>query len=244
VNPSRGRRSLAPAALALLAGAALLGARASVAHAQRQSGIQLDPDSATYIISKDVGDERWAITYNLDRKVVIGNVFPQGGGSPSFLYCSITQVDQAANPADAMYHMSCQFAQSCGQAPCANQWGAPFPVPAIPGSFFLPTGTASTYAGNVEPIFAGRCATSAACHGVGGVPLLTAGQAYDAIVRVPAAQDSRKFYVAPFDGPGSYLLDKILGLGSTGGSMPPTGPLPANEIDAIEAWILEGAARN
>jgi hypothetical protein len=242
VNQARGRRSLARVALALLAGAAFVGA--SDAHAQRQSGIQLDPDSATYIISKDVGDERWAITYNLDRKVVIGNVFPQDGGSPSFLYCSITQVDQAPNPADAMYHMSCQFAQSCGQAPCANQWGAPFPVPAIPGSFFLPTGSASTYAGNVEPIFAARCGTSSACHAEGGVPVLTPGRAYDATVRVLAAQDSRKFYVAPFDGPGSYLLDKILGLGSTGSSMPPTGPLPAGEIDAIEAWILEGAARN
>jgi hypothetical protein len=225
--------------------AAAVLAAAGVARAQRQSGIQLSPDSATYIISKDVGDERWAITYNLDRKVVIGNVFPQDGGAPSFLSCEITRVDQAADPAQAQYSLRCQFAQSCGTAPCASQWGEPFDVPPIPGSFFLPTGTLSTFAGNVQPILATRCGTSSACHGDGGrEPMLTAPASYDATFGLPAGQDSSQAYVAPFDGPESYLLDKILGLASTGGTMPPTAPLPESEIDAIGTWILEGAARN
>ncbi len=36
------------------------------------SGIQQTPDSARYLISKDVGNERWAITYNLDDRTVTG----------------------------------------------------------------------------------------------------------------------------------------------------------------------------
>ncbi|MEY4949181.1 MAG: hypothetical protein RL698_1392, partial [Pseudomonadota bacterium] len=51
----------------------------------RESGIQLAPESDRYFISKDVGQERWAITYNLDDKTVTGNVFPLDGGAPTFL---------------------------------------------------------------------------------------------------------------------------------------------------------------
>ncbi len=238
------RPTFATAAAAVLAALAL--ALPDAADAQRQSGIQLTPDSATYIISKDVGDERWAITYNLDRRVVIGNVFPQDGGAPSFLYCRITQVDQAPNPADAMYHMECQFAQSCGQAPCVNQWGDPFPVPAIPGSFFLPTGTQVTLSGNVQPIYNASCATNLACHVAGGAgPVnLSDGASWFNTFEIIATQDPNKRYVDAFVPDVSYLLNKVEGTG-IGSRMPLGGPfLDPATAGQIRQWILEGAANN
>ena len=83
-------RAASPIALASLALAAAVSIP-SAAHAQRESGIQLAPDSNRYFISKDVGSERWAITYNLDDKTVTGNVFPLDGGAPTFLSCQITR---------------------------------------------------------------------------------------------------------------------------------------------------------
>src|SRR5262245_1237489 len=63
--------------------------RAQDARAQgigRQSGVQISPDGKRVLISKDVGDERWAITLN-DDNTVTGNVFPQDGGPPQFVWC-------------------------------------------------------------------------------------------------------------------------------------------------------------
>jgi len=108
-------RTRIAASAALLAGV-LLG-YPSAAHAQRQSGIQLSPQSNRYFISKDVVQERWAITYNLDDKTVTGNVFPQDGGAPTFLTCNITGVDQTPNPADAQYSLDCFAAGPCASAP-------------------------------------------------------------------------------------------------------------------------------
>src|SRR5262249_18349735 len=166
--------------------------------------------------------------------------------APSFLYCTITQVDQTANPADAMYHLRCQFAQSCAQAPCSNQWQAPFDVPPIPGSFFLPTGTQSTFAGNVEPISTSKCATTLACHVAGGAgPInLSAGQAYNNTFEVTSTQDTTKDYVTPFSPDVSYLMNKLDGTG-LGSRMPLGGPfLDSATADMIRNWILEGAANN
>ena len=140
-----------------LLAAAVLG-HASPAHAQRQSGIQLSPDSARYLISKDVGNDRWAISYNLADKTVTGNVLVNGT-TPEFIACTLTGIDQDPNPLNAQYHLHCQFAQSCGAAPCVNQWGDGFDVPPIPGSFFLPTNTAVAYAGNIQPIYDGDLRT-------------------------------------------------------------------------------------
>ena len=43
----------------------------------------------------------------------------------------------------------------------------------------------------------------------------------------------------------TYLLDKVLGVASSGDAMPPVGrPLSTAEVDAIRAWIREGAADN
>jgi len=234
------------AAGAVLLAGLLLGYPAA-AHAQRQSGIQLSPQSNRYFISKDVGQERWSITYNLDDKTVTGNVFPQNGGAPTFLTCNITGVVQAPNPADAQYSLDCSAAGPCASAPCTpDQWGAPTSV-TIPGSFLLPTNTLATYAGNVQPIYNTSCSTSAICHANGAnqvvlAPAVSYANTFD--VESSGVNGDQGLYIAPFLPDSSYLLMKVEGTGA-GARMPYNGdPLPQDQIDAIRTWILEGAANN
>jgi len=218
---------------------------ASNAHAQA-SGSQQTPDSARYLISKDVGAERWAISYNLNDGTVTGNVFKTDGSPPSFIWCKITGEVPAANPADNQYTLDCFGADACSAAPCTpSSWNPIVSGLQIGGDFLLPPQTASTYSGNVQPIFTQSCATNLACHVAGGAaPVdLAAPESYAKIFQILSTEVPTQFYVAPFDDAGSYLFDKIDGTATP--RMPLTGgPLPQDQIEAIRTWILEGAANN
>ena len=91
-------------------------------------------------------------------------------------------------------------------------------------------------------VFTPKCAI---CHnGVGavlpGVMNLTSEAASLAsLVDVPSIQDMNQDRVEPGMPDMSYLVDKIDGTALT--QMPPTGPLPQAEIDAIIQWITDGA---
>jgi hypothetical protein len=234
------------AAIAALVTGLVLG-HPSAAQAQRESGIQLSPQSNRYFISKDVGQERWAITYNLDDKTVTGNVFPLDGGAPTFLTCNITRVEQAPNPADSQYFLDCSSAGPCASAPCGTTWGGATSVGPIPGSFLLPTNTAATYAGNIQPIYNASCSTSAICHANGANQvILSPAVSYENTFNVESTgvNGDQGLYIAPFNPDASYLFLKVEGTGA-GARMPYNGdPLPQDQIDAIRNWILEGAANN
>jgi hypothetical protein len=248
VDAHRHRIGIA-AVTALVAGLVLCAPGA--ANAQRESGIQLSPQSNRYFISKDVGNERWAITYNLADKTVTGNVFPIGGGTPTFLTCDITRVEQAPDPADAQYFLSCRASGPCATAPCdPNQWSAASETGPIPGSFLLPADTRATLAGNVQPIYNQSCATSAICHANGANYVVLANGvswANTFLVEADGVNGPQGFFVAPFLPDSSFLFHKVAGTqGPTGGArMPYNGdPLPNDEIELIRAWIAEGAANN
>jgi hypothetical protein len=212
----------------------------------RGSGIQLTPDSARYLISKDVGLNRWAISYNLADKTITGNVFPTDGSAPQFVWCERVSQTTSPDPATIQVTLDCFGAPPCEASPClATSW-TPIGQVEVPGSFLLPVATGSTLSGNVQPIFTASCAISSACHAADGrEPVLTEGRAHAATVGVPAIQDSTRDFVDPFSPDGSYLLDKILGVASSGSEMPPDGrPLGSAEVEAIRTWILEGAANN
>lgn len=241
---------VAGVAAALVAG--LLLGRATPAYAQRSSAIQLGPESNRYFISKDVNDERWSIIYNLDDATVTGNVFPVGDGAPTFISCDVTEIRPAPgpnpNPADADYFLTCRFAGGCEFAPCVNQWSdPPQPVGPIKGEFMLPTNTAATYSGNVQPIYNGSCATSAVCHSNGAAYVVLAPEfSYDNtfLVESDGVNGAQGAFVVPFQPDASFLFKKVDGTGA-GARMPYNGdPLPQEQIDAIQRWILEGAANN
>jgi hypothetical protein len=69
---------------------ATVGCLALAGSAQAQRAIQVTPDQKRILISKDVGSQRWAITYNLDDHTATGNVFFAGGGDPQFVWCRQT----------------------------------------------------------------------------------------------------------------------------------------------------------
>lgn len=220
---------------------------AGPARAQLGSGVQMTPDSRRYLISKDVGAERWAISFNLADRTVTGNVFKTDGSAPSFIWCRITSETPAADPLQISYVLDCSGADACVAAPCASESWTPIASGlTIPGSFFLPAGTQSTFRGNVQPIFTARCATTG-CH-AGATPAdalnLEAAVAYGNIVlRLPAHEDEH-FLIEPFDPSSSHLFLKILGE-EEGERMPLGGPpLSDADTESIRRWIIEGAADN
>ena len=97
-------------------------------------------------------------------------------------------------------------------------------------------------------IFNPSCAL-AGCHSGSGSPEgmdLDAGESYDNIVNVPAAQDSTKDRIEPRDPDNSYLINKVRGDGGISGArMPPAGgALSAAKIDMLEKWVEAGAKNN
>ncbi len=220
------------------------------AMALAESGVQLTPDSARNLISKDVGVERWAISVNVDDRTATGNVFKTDGSPTSFVWCDITDIDTDADPEKIEYTLSCWGADACESAPCNDsEWSFIASGIKLNGRFMLPPDTQSTLAGNVQPILTQRCATSPACHSVGGSGNvdLAAGATWGATFEVGSLQRPGALFVEPFDADASYLVAKITGnLAPTEGSQMPLGgaPLSAQEIEAIRRWINEGAVDN
>jgi hypothetical protein len=121
----------------------------------RASGIQVASDDRRVLISKDVGDERWSITRNLDDLTVTGNVFFPGGGAPLFVFC-----EQNGQSGDDL-EFSCFGADACSESACPE-----FEFIAdvtLPESFFTPPSgpvpspgpNASTIRGRVRDVVAG-----------------------------------------------------------------------------------------
>jgi hypothetical protein len=96
-----------------------------------RSGVRPVPGGLRNLISKDVGDQRWAITLNPDGTVT-GNVFFPDGGPPSFVFCEeIGRVGKNVR-------LSCSGADQCLESPClASAWTFIAEVE-LPLAFFEP----------------------------------------------------------------------------------------------------------
>lgn len=162
---ARPRLARLAAGTALVAALAL--ATAGDVHAQgRRSGLQVTPDGDSVLISKDVNNERWTIVRDEDDGTITGNVFPNDGGPPTFIWCEraddddddignfiddfIDDIIGDDNDFDFDFDddgeddtsdeilFSCFAAGSCVEAPCdADQWQFVADV-SLPASFFLP----------------------------------------------------------------------------------------------------------
>lgn len=102
-------------------------------------------------------------------------------------------------------------------------------------------------AADVQPIFDQYC-NAGGCHG-GDQPQanldLTAGHARASLLDA-ADQDHEKARVVPGNPSASYLMLKLEGKGTSGLQMPRTAygegePLPAEQLQIIESWIIAGA---
>jgi len=105
----------------------------------RESGVQASKDGKRILINKDVGNERWAITFNLDDNTVTGNVFHADGGAPSFIWCQQTSSDGQNVGA------SCFGADRCDVGPCTPSMWTFIANVTLPASFFAePSGPQPT----------------------------------------------------------------------------------------------------
>lgn len=101
------------------------------------SGVQLCPDGERVLVSKDVGDERWSMMYDLRDHSVMGNVFFASGGPPAFVWCERTASDGNPDARHEMMTFSCYGADTCEAEPCAvGDWHAIGDV-TLPGEFFM-----------------------------------------------------------------------------------------------------------
>jgi hypothetical protein len=142
---------------ALLASALSLVA-ASGAWAQgAPAGSTLSPDGLSFLVSKDLANERWAISLSFiprfdsqgaissyTLRSVSGNVFPTDGGPPAFIFCETTAASQGdlGNP-DSVFRLRCFGADACATAAieCAqNDFRVIAEDVSVPASFFLPAG--------------------------------------------------------------------------------------------------------
>jgi hypothetical protein len=102
-----------------------------------------------------------------------------------------------------------------------------------------------SYEADVVPIWRAHGCASAGCHGVTaseGLDLRTAGSGYAGLVDRDSRQCKDMELVDPGDPEGSYLMNKLLGVGMCSGTrMPRGGKLSAEQLSVVRAWIEAGA---
>ena len=134
--------------IAALAVVAVLAARD--ARAQAPSGSTLSPDARSFLVNKDLGNERWTINVNLfgsspaDIINVTGNIFRADGGPASFVTCLVRNDSTGTlTDPDSTFRLSCSGSDACTTTAedCARDAWTPIAddVP-VPASFFLPPG--------------------------------------------------------------------------------------------------------
>jgi hypothetical protein len=101
---------------------------------------------------------------------------------------------------------------------------------------------------DVWPIFQAAGCGTASCHGgtrpASKLDLSTQTNAYSGLVNVLSQECVSKLLVKSGDVTGSYLVNKLTGIGMCSGSIMPKGgaALSSGSISTIEAWIGSGAA--
>jgi hypothetical protein len=110
-------------------------------------------DRLSFLVSKDIGDERWSISLNLapmstqgggvqnEIVSVTGNVFRSDGSPPAFVFCSVKPDSQGTlSDPSSIFRLACVGTDACQTTAsdcAANQW-RPLADVEIAASFFLP----------------------------------------------------------------------------------------------------------
>jgi hypothetical protein len=187
----------------------------SCAEAFAASGSTLTPDHLTYVVNKDVGNERWTINLNLASLApprvmnVTGNVY-RSGQSPSFIWCQVRD-DSTGTLSDpgSSFRLRCSGASACGETAtgCArSQWRTIADPVEIPASFFLPPGGNGVASLHARPETAVAPATSgAASSASAAVPPASAPSS----VAAPADNQDRGTNLPP--DAANFLVNKQLG---------------------------------
>jgi hypothetical protein len=138
--------SVAHAIIAIVAFSTFTAAPA--AHAQVPSGSTLSPDRQSYLVNKDLGNERWTINVNLfstdpnDIINVTGSIFRADGGPASFVIC-LVRSDSTGTLTDpnSVFRLSCSGSDACtttAESCARSSWTTISDDVTVPSSFFLP----------------------------------------------------------------------------------------------------------
>ena len=116
----------------LRAGCAVAAAVCVASEAHAAAGVQYSLDRSSTLVSKDVGPERWAITYRIADGEAFGNVFYTDGRDPSFVSCTRKSIDGANGT------FACYGAEACNASPCPAEQYTLIAEVSLPLSFFFP----------------------------------------------------------------------------------------------------------
>lgn len=135
-------------------------------------GTTLSYDGLSYLVSKDIGNQRWSIVVNLaprraadggtrnELSSVTGNVFNDDGSPPQFVYCTENDASEGdlGDPA-SIFRFRCLGANACTVGPdeCAAQgWTLIADSVELAASFFLPDGGNGVSRSDPEIVIIGR----------------------------------------------------------------------------------------
>jgi hypothetical protein len=137
-------------------GLALVAPQSALAGTASGRGATLTVDRLSHLVTKDVGSERWSISYSLEPYTseqglvatrfldVTGNVYQPDGTPPSFVFC--TQRPDSTGTLDdpsSEFRFACQGSDACDSTArdcAATKWRPISGDVRLPASFFLPPG--------------------------------------------------------------------------------------------------------
>jgi hypothetical protein len=148
------RTLLAQARDAAVRGVRALAPARAIAQGSAARGATLTIDSLSYLVTKDVGSERWSISYTLEPFVteqggvdsrflsLTGNVYQSDGAPPSFVFCT-QRTDSTGSLSDptSTLRFSCQGTDACpttATSCAASSWRPISDDVALSASLFLP----------------------------------------------------------------------------------------------------------
>jgi hypothetical protein len=115
-----------------------------------QAGSTLTPDRQSFMVNKDIGEERWTIALTLAQldppivSSITGNVFRRDGSPPAFVVCQV-RPDSTGSLSDpsSSFRLACKGTDACpsNARECARtSWRPLADDLTIAASFFLPPG--------------------------------------------------------------------------------------------------------
>jgi len=102
------------------------------------TGVQWTPDALRILVNNDVGDERWAITWNLDDLSTTGNVFFRDDRSPSFIWCEKTGHNFLSSIGELDLQFRCSGSDAAFGGFHFDDWSLISDDVLLPTSFFIP----------------------------------------------------------------------------------------------------------
>jgi len=132
------------------------------------TGVQWTPDALRILVNKDVGDERWAITWNLSDVSTTGNVFFRDDRVPAFVWCQNTDHDLVASIGELNLQFRCFGADPSFGGFHFADWTVISDSVVLPTSFFIPPAETCDLTAAVNGPRAAEASSFWQCDGNGG----------------------------------------------------------------------------